>query len=860
MARNRTIYANEVLMVSPSATGYQFLNGDRSAPGESLLRQIKRLQSINYGYSIARTDTYQFGQLARIGTAVLESPSVNLDFSYYLTDGQNENLLGFDVDNNTNFLRRQVGGSDADGRNFFVYAAPAGTDAIGSIAQIDAQDSTKKSIISLGNCYVTNYSVNGAVGAVPMASVSVEGFNLRTEDGRGMTGRSPAINIKLGTSSDSEGRDFEISPEYIATGEGVSELLPGDIDISLGSASLLSLLADTDSKTSAHIQNFSLDIPMSRTTIQRVGNAFGFSKAIDLPITATVSVSAILADRPATSKSLFTELYENNKNDLTISFKQPNPLGAKLGKNAVVIKVQNATLDSENYGMSIGDNRTVDFTFSATIGEITTSETSSYVDINASGVYEQLQVLTTGMSTDAQVTRAGAIGLAPGFGCAVAANRDVLVIGASGWSHDGGDHAGAEQGVAYIYKNDKGFFRQANQVSGNNGGLSVSNTNRFPEAATKTEDWNLGAAVAVSSGSTVAVAAPNHPEGRGGIGFYEPNVDKTSWTLTSIVGATDMGYDYGQAIAFDKSVSGGKQLLFFGGPSTAGGGSGNLGRVRLAIGADGAGTADNYAQTSASTFLSMDPPGGGDTQHSTDQYLGYSVAAHNGVVVAGAPGNRVLGTAGGATSGPSGAAFVWVNTQDAGGVTADAQNGYYRNTAILTGTVWDNAGGGGAHINAAGFGADVDIYGDTIVVGAPSGEGGAAGTVTYAGRVFVFTANDTMPRSEKWNHAAVLTASDGAGSDHFGSSVAIPNANTIIVGAPDASSDTDSTVGDVGALYVFTGSSSNWVQTQIIQYTGAQAVSQFGSSKSISATQKEIFVGANASTAGHPEKVVRYRI
>ena len=853
MARNRTIYANEVLMVSPSATGYQFLNGDRSAPGESLLRQIKRLQSINYGYSIARTDTYQFGQLARIGTAVLESPSVNLDFSYYLTDGQNENLLGFDVDNNTNFLRRQVGGSDADGRNFFVYAAPAGTDAIGSIAQIDAQDSTKKSIISLGNCYVTNYSVNGAVGAVPMASVSVEGFSLRTEDGRGMTGRSPAINIKLGTSSDSEGRDFEISPEYITTGEGVSELLPGDIDISLGSASLLSLLADTDSKTSAHIQNFSLDIPMSRTTIQRVGNAFGFSKAIDLPITATVSVSAILADRPATSKSLFTELYENNKNDLTISFKQPNPLGAKLGKNAVVIKVQNATLDSENYGMSIGDNRTVDFTFSATIGEITTSETSSYVDINASGVYEQLQVLTTGMSTDAQVTRAGAIGLAPGFGCAVAANRDVLVIGASGWSHDGGDHAGAEQGVAYIYKNDKGFFRQANQVSGNNGGLSVSNTNRFPEAATKTEDWNLGAAVAVSSGSTVAVAAPNHPEGRGGIGFYEPNVDKTSWTLTSIVGATDMGYDCGQAIAFDKSVSGSSQLLFFGGP-TAAGGTGNLGRVRLAIGTDGAGTADNY--TVSTNNLSMTPPGGGDTNHSEDQYLGYSVAAHNGVVVAGAPGNRALdGAAGADNDGPSGAAFVWVNTQDAGAVTPNAQVGYYRNTAILTGTVWEN--GGGAHGSHPGFGADVDIYNDTIVVGAPSGNGGSAGTVANAGRVFVFTANDSMPRSEKWNHAAVLKASDGGSSDLFGESVAIPNANTIIVGAPGHESSTSAD--NVGALYVFTGYGANWVQTQIIQHTGALVSHLFGSNKAVSATQKEIFVGSNSPTAT-PEKVIRYRI
>ena len=180
---------------------------------------------------------------------------------------------------------------------------------------------------------------------------------------------------------------------------------------------------------------------------------------------------------------------------------------------------------------------------------------------------------------------------------------------------------------------------------------------------------------------------------------------------------------------------------------------------------------------------------------------------------------------------------------------------YYRNTAILTGTVWEN--GGGAHGSHPGFGADVDIYNDTIVVGAPSGNGGSAGTVANAGRVFVFTANDSMPRSEKWNHAAVLKASDGGSSDLFGESVAIPNANTIIVGAPGHESSTSAD--NVGALYVFTGYGANWVQTQIIQHTGALVSHLFGSNKAVSATQKEIFVGSNAPTAT-PEKVIRYRI
>ena len=111
--RNRVIYQSELLMVSPSATGNQNLNGD-GRPGESLLRQVKRIQNINYGFSINRTETYQYGQLARIGSSALNPPTVSLDFSYYLTDGKNEHLLGFDNADSSNFIHKNFI-NDAEG-------------------------------------------------------------------------------------------------------------------------------------------------------------------------------------------------------------------------------------------------------------------------------------------------------------------------------------------------------------------------------------------------------------------------------------------------------------------------------------------------------------------------------------------------------------------------------------------------------------------------------------------------------------------------------------------------------------------------------------------------------------------------
>jgi hypothetical protein len=879
MARNRTIYSNEVLLVSPSATGYQFLNGDKSAAGESLLRQLKRIQNINYGYSINRTDTFQFGSLARISTVVLESPVVNLDFSYYLSDGKNEQLLGFNTNNDSNFLSPQVQ-SDPDGRNFFIYSTQEGKDAIGSISQINAQSSTEKSIVSLGNCYVTNYSASASVGSIPMASATVEGFNVRTENGRGMTGRSPGINITDGVSSDSLGRTFEISPEYISTGEGVSELLPGDIDISLGSASLLSLLTDTEDNTAAHIQNFSIDIPMSRTTLQRIGNSFGFSKSIDLPITASVSVSAIMADRPGSVKSLFTELYENNKNDLTVTLKKPSSAGAKKGDNAIVFKVKNATLDGESYGMSIGDNRTVDFSFSATIGEASTASSASYVDVNASGVYESWQQLVTGRSTDMPQHDLDAVsrlkGDTCGYGTAVGGNDNFLVIGASGFSPGKG-----QRGAAYVYKNNKGMYTQIQVLSGANtthgihsgergvGDIDLGGVINASYLVTGgTVDANFGAACAVSSGNMLAIGMPNHA-GSGAVAIYEPNPAETAFHINSVISGDRENSRFGNSVAFDKNLSGdGKQFFVVGAPrgemvveghETAV--SGEQGSVIVGYVTQGSVNSAKLNNNDAPTYQQLvmtDSVVTGDGIIGTNSRVGSSVAMHHGVVVAGAPG-----ASGHADELHSGHALVWVATEGDGTTNTD-----WVLYAALSGTT-ENA----VH---PGFGCDVDIFNNTIIVGAPSGtHGGAA----EAGAVYMFTGlndnsdNDWTVKPKKWEYARTLVADDADSDDYFGFSVAMPNENTVIVGAPGTNTTYNgvSSIGG-GSAYIFTGQNdavhgvSDWTQTQRVEWTGNSTFDDAGMpEQALAATQKEVFLGENnqlhtTTSDNDREKVIRYRL
>src|SRR5215831_2813017 len=131
----------------------------------------------------------------------------------------------------------------------------------------------------------------------------------------------------------------------------------------------------------------------------------------------------------------------------------------------------------------------------------------------------------------------------------------------------------------------------------------------------------------------------------------------------------------------------------------------------------------------------------------------------------------------------------------------------------------------GAEFDA--LGTSVAISGDTIVVGAPSA---TVGSNPGQGAAYVFV----KPRSG-WadgTQTAKLTASDGAASDNFGSSVAI-SGGTVVAGAPDA------TVGGnafQGAAYVFVKPRSGWAdgtQTAKLTASGGAASDNFGSSVAI---------------------------
>ena len=363
MARNRVIYQSEGLYVSENA----------SLTGADDHEQLNRLQSANYSFTINRQDVNQFGDLARIDSLVLEPPTVSLDFSYYLTDGFNERSLGFFVETTGSGMNRGIEegvgtkGNFASGHltsssgvNFYIATSPDGVDL--NQAPGVALDSADR-VMGVGNCYVSDYSVELAVGSLPTVNVTVEGANMNSaEFDISNEIPSPAVDQTAGTIYGHKVKLPDPTQDGGITGSlgsgVITALRPGDVTLTLNNVNGMSLVQLTGDD-GAHVQSASISLPLSRSPIDRLGSRFPFAREVDFPVTATMNISAIVADSQAGN---LANLLNSGVQEASIMIKDT------AGTDAIQYKMKGLKVDSQSFSSSIGSNKTVDITFSTQIG------------------------------------------------------------------------------------------------------------------------------------------------------------------------------------------------------------------------------------------------------------------------------------------------------------------------------------------------------------------------------------------------------------------------------------------------------------------------------------------------------------
>jgi len=364
--RNRVIYQSEGLFVGENA----------ALSGKTQHEQLGRVQSANYSFTINRQDVNQFGDLARIDSLVLDPPTVNLDFSYYLADGFNERSLGFFVENSGAGAGAQRGATTAafgkgnfasghlvasSGVNFYIVTSPDGEDLnkAGAGEVLNNSDS----VIGVGNCYLTDYSVDLSVGSLPTVSVTVEGANMNSVSNSAITG-SPAVDQEAGTAMvgniqlPNPTKDGGISG--FNNGASITALRPGDVTLDLANVSGESLVKLGTSE-GAHIQSASISLPLSRSPIDRLGSRFPFAREVDFPVNATMNISAIVND---SQNQNLADILNSGVQEATITVKD----STTAGNDAIKYTMKGLKIDSQSFSSSIGSNKTVDITFSTQIG------------------------------------------------------------------------------------------------------------------------------------------------------------------------------------------------------------------------------------------------------------------------------------------------------------------------------------------------------------------------------------------------------------------------------------------------------------------------------------------------------------
>ena len=348
MPRNRVIYQSEGLYVSETATS--------TTSGRHY--QLDRVQSANYGFNIARQDVNQFGELARIDSIVLESPTVSLDFSYYLTDGANESALGFYVPTGAQAQSQFPSGqlTDGSGVNFYIVTTNEGRDLN---SETGTSALSGKSVVGIGNAYLTDYTVDLSVGNIPTVSVSMEGTNMNAFTMSGTnSGTNVGINQASGTSL---GTAIQLANPNSYTGTSIiNALRPGDVTLSFGNLENSGILTDLGD---LHVQSVSLSLPLGRSPIERLGSKFAFVRTVDFPVVASLTVNGVQSE--TSSGSLVSLVEANPKNDITITINKPGT-----STPAVRYTMKQAQLDSSSASSSIGSNKTVDLTFTTQIGGV----------------------------------------------------------------------------------------------------------------------------------------------------------------------------------------------------------------------------------------------------------------------------------------------------------------------------------------------------------------------------------------------------------------------------------------------------------------------------------------------------------
>lgn len=322
--RKRIIYQSEALFA-----------GSSSSP-----QIINRVQSANYSFTVPRVDVNQYGQLGQIERIITEVPTVSLDFSYSLFSTDNEQqLFGTSSADSSGSkgVMYNINTTTAVEKQFYQLAlSDEGTDYFGT------GSGTNKCII-IEDGFLSSASWTGSVGDIPTASMNVESTKMKMGAAQG----SPTASKETAT-----------TPRVLRPGN-ITFSASGAMSNSGGANTLPALGIDV-----LHVQSFTCNMDMPRESIQRLGDKFEFARLITFPMSATMSLEAIVSQQAADNLEEIVGSGDSTSVDPGFSIDINCGREGTAGVNGIKLRFKDAKVDGHSFSSSIGANKsvTLDFT------------------------------------------------------------------------------------------------------------------------------------------------------------------------------------------------------------------------------------------------------------------------------------------------------------------------------------------------------------------------------------------------------------------------------------------------------------------------------------------------------------------
>ena len=159
-----------------NAAGLFLTDSPAIQPETKDIHFFNRVQKADISVSVNRQDIKNLGSDSFLDRKIVSEPDITINFDYFLTDGHEESVLGFNIASGHQDVSGSIYKDLKEDKTAFLIIGEEPFDLTGYAAK--PQKFKGLTAIGLGNCYLTDYSISASVGSIAQASASMKCSNI----------------------------------------------------------------------------------------------------------------------------------------------------------------------------------------------------------------------------------------------------------------------------------------------------------------------------------------------------------------------------------------------------------------------------------------------------------------------------------------------------------------------------------------------------------------------------------------------------------------------------------------------------------------------------------------------------------